>query len=76
MAKFFVTTTSNMPLGTGYVEIEADTREEARELAFQFMPDGRWSFDYDDLEKVHPMDRNKRGRITKLLGFRSTDAED
>lgn len=70
--KFFITSASNMPLGAGYVEIEADDRDHARHLAFTHMPDGRWSFDYKALDDVHPMDRVCRGYITELTGFRST----
>lgn len=72
MKTFYVTTTSNMPLGTGCVEIEAESREQARELAFEHMPDGRWSFFYEKLEDIHPMDQNIRGYISALHGFRSS----
>lgn len=71
MKTFYVTTTANMPLGTGCVEIEAEDRMQARDLAFQHMPDGRWSFDYASLEEIHPMDRAIRGYIN-ASGFRST----
>lgn len=70
MTTFFVTSTDDMPLGAGYVEVEAEDCNEARALAFEHMPDGRWSFAYAKLSEIHPLDRNRLGYITKLHGFR------
>ncbi len=67
--RFFITSASNMPLGAGYVEVEADDRDHARHLAFKYMPDGRWSFDYKALDDIHPLDRKLKGRISEKDGF-------
>lgn len=63
MQAFYITTASNMPNGAGYWEIHAPSEEDARALAFKHCPDGRWSFLYTSLEKVHPLDRVKHGTI-------------
>ncbi len=61
--KFFVTTAANMPHGSGYWEIGANTEAEARALAFAHCPDGRWCFMYESVEEIHEMDRRCHGRI-------------
>lgn len=60
---FYVTIAANMPGGSGYYEVHAASESEARDLAFQHCPDGRWSMMYDDLEKVHPLDLRCHGVI-------------
>lgn len=63
MNTWYVTTSSNMPYGAGYWEIGATDEAEARRLAFEHCPEGRWCFMYDSLDKVHPMDRRRHGFI-------------
>jgi hypothetical protein len=65
MNSFFITIGSGMPHGSGYWEIQAETEDQARELAFKHCPDGRWSFLYHRLEDVHKLDRTKHGTITE-----------
>jgi hypothetical protein len=57
MKTFYVTVASNHPLGPGCYEIHAEGEREARQIAFNKCPDGRWSFIYPSLNDVHPLDR-------------------
>lgn len=74
MTTFYVTSTGTMALGVGCVEIEAADEYTARQLAFKHMPDGRWSFLYDTLAAVHPLDRRILGKITEAGLDRSGDS--
>jgi len=67
--EFYVTTTNSMPLGAGCVRVLARSYAEARDLAFQFMPEGRWSFMYETLADVHELDREVLGTISMIEGL-------
>lgn len=60
MKTYYVTISANMPMGCGYWEINAPNEGEARRLAFQHCPEGRWSLMYLTLEDIHPLDRMRR----------------
>jgi SAM-dependent methyltransferase len=72
---FYVSTTDTMKLGTGCVQVHAADVDEARRLAFEYMPDGRWSFMYSSLSELHPVDRVLQGVITKTTGLVTEAAE-
>lgn len=59
---FFVTIASNQPYGAGYFEVKASDRIKAREATFDAIGN-KWSFMYDSLEDVHPLDRKRHGVI-------------
>lgn len=61
---YYATTSSSMPGGSGYWEISAADQDEARRLAHEKIPEGRWSFLYDDLKKIHPLDQKRHGVIS------------
>ena len=61
--QFYVTTAANHPHGSGYWEVGAINETEARRLAHEHCPEGKWSFMYDALDDVHPMDRKRHGFI-------------
>lgn len=63
MTVFYITTAANHPGGSGYWEVVARDREEARAKAFERLG-ARWSFDYASLDEVHPLDRKCHGRIS------------
>jgi hypothetical protein len=63
MKTFYVTIASNQPRGPGYYEIKAPTLSDARQVAFNQCPDGRWSFLYTDLDDVHEFDRTCLGTL-------------
>ena len=64
MKEFYVTTAANMPNGAGHWVVMALDHDQARALAFERIPEGRWSFLYDDLSKVHALDRTCHGTIS------------
>ena len=53
---YYVTSAADMPLGSGYWEVHAETEEEARDIAFKQCPDALWSFLYLNKEDIHPFD--------------------
>jgi len=65
---FFVTVSTTMPGGPGYYKITAPSEAAARQAAFDFCPDGRWSFMYRELEHVHELDRTLLGEFEVRCG--------
>jgi uncharacterized cupin superfamily protein len=66
MNTYYATISSNQDFkgnpGYGCVEIHAENEGQAREL-IHAATNGRWAFMYDDLEKVHPLDRTILGEL-------------
>lgn len=60
---FYATVAANMPHGAGHWEIQAKDEAEARKLAFEKIPEGRWCFIYTSLDEMHQLDRTCHGRI-------------
>jgi hypothetical protein len=63
LSVYYVTVAANMPYGCGHWEIHDKDEVEARRLAFDCIPEGRWSFMYRSLEEVHELDRHRHGTI-------------
>lgn len=64
MAKFYASLC--IKDGGGYVTIEANEREEAREKMFTSKHGTQWAFLYDESEKVEALDafgQVERGRL-------------
>jgi len=66
MRKYYVTTSADMPRGSGHWLVYADDETACRKLANERIPEGRWCFIYDTLEEVHELDRKRHGTIAKL----------
>jgi hypothetical protein len=59
---FFVTTATNHPTGAGYFEIHTDDYSEANKACFDTLGE-KWCFLYNDINKLHELDRIKLGEI-------------
>lgn len=63
MKSWFFTTASNHPLGSGYWEVRAEDRAQAREIMVR-EKGIKWAFQYDDVNQIHHLDQKKHGVLS------------
>lgn len=65
---FYATISSSQPGGPGHyqIEVHAEDRDVAENIARKIVHDhtgGKWSFMYDNINKVHELDRRVIGLL-------------
>ena len=63
MSSYYLTLGVDHELGPGYIEIEAESESEARETMVELYGT-KWCTSYNDYNKLHELDRVKRGHLT------------